>query len=166
MRFIKYLIICFLVVFLISGCVKKGVVPIEELPASVEAPEEEFPEPVKEGVLTIFEVDLTADKIMVPDTILVKKGTMVRWNNKDRNFYHKLIIYPANIERPMPEDVIVQSENIDPWGWWDYVFEESGKYIVKDIYSGTMRGQVTAEVTRGLSEILDEGEVIGTINVK
>ena len=60
------------------------------------------------------------------------------------------------------KDIIVKSENIAPFGSWDYVFEESGNYIVKDIYSGTMKGEITAEVTADISE----AEIIGRIDVE
>ena len=58
---------------------------------------------------------------------------------------------------------LIQSGNIAPEDSWDYTFEETGKYIVKDIYSGTMRGQITTEV---IKEIISEGKVVGTINVE
>ncbi|MBW2965683.1 hypothetical protein KY342_01110 [Candidatus Woesearchaeota archaeon] len=160
MRSIRYVVICFLIVFII-GCAKDGIIPSEELPVTEEVLEE-MPGPVTEEVLTIVEVDLTSDKVMVPDRIIIKKGTMIRWNNKDKNFNHNLLIYSADIERPKQEDIIVKSGNIAPLNWWDYVFEESGNYIVKDIYSGTMKGEITAEVIADISE----AEIIGRINVE
>jgi len=152
----RYLIICLLVIFLVIGCAKKETAP------SYNVPSEEMPEPLPETVVTISEVDLTAEKIMVPDKLTIQKGTMVRWNNKDKNFNHNLYIYSAEVERPKQEDIIVQSGNIAPFGWWDYVFEESGTYTVRDIYSGTMKGEITAEVTADISE----AKIIGRIDVE
>jgi plastocyanin len=152
----RYIIICFLIVFLVTGCAKKEAAPSDEDLV------EEISEPVLKKVLTIAEVDLTAEKIMVPDKLTIKKGTMVRWNNKDKNFNHNLFIYPAEIERPKQEDIIVQSGNIAPSEQWDYVFEESGNYIVRDIYSGTMKGEITAEAAADISG----AEIIGRINAE
>jgi len=162
MKVIKYFLILFLIIFL-AGCVKKEAMPREEMPAAVPRPvekPEEIPLPTAPGV---FEVDLTAEKIMVPDIIKIKKGTTVRWFNRDTKFYHNLVIYSAAIEKPRASDVIAQSGNINPGEYWEYVFEESGDYIVKDVYSGTMRGEITAEV---ISEILEKGEIIGRVSVE
>ncbi len=153
MKLVRYIILCFLILFLISGCgkdVEEGMV--EEITEEVEE--------VPETAATI-EVRLTEEKIMVPDELQIAKGNKVRWVNEDKNFNHNLVIYSAEIERPATKDIIIKSGNIVPGNSWDYIFEESGVYTVKDIYSGTMRGEITAEVTADISE----GDVIGTVSV-
>jgi len=150
-----------LIVFL-AGCAKEGVQPRQEMPAVVPATGEPEVTPMP-SVLKTVEVNLTADKLMIPDNIKIKKGTAVRFFNREEKYYHNLIIYSADVEKPMASDVIAQSSNINPGEYWEYVFERSGEYVVKDIYSGTMRGEITAEV---VSEILEKGEIIGTISVE
>ena len=129
-------VIVLLILVLIVGCAKGIVEP------TIEEPTPAVEEVVEEEV--IVEIDLTESKIMDPDNLDIKKGTTVRWNNNDKGFYHNVVIYNLNVEIPTPKDVIVQSGNINPGEYWDYVFEESGKYAVKDIYSGTMKGEITA----------------------
>ena len=78
-----------------------------------------------------------------------------------------MIIYFAEIERPTQKDVIVQSGNIAPGEYWEYEFDEKGEYIIKDIYSGTMRGKITGDTTKKtILELLNEGKIGGTISVK
>ncbi len=160
MKLIKYIILCFLILFLVSGCVKEVK---EEQEQVVEEITEEagVEEEVPKAVVSI-EVRLTEEKTMVPDELQIAKGDKVKWTNEEKNFNHNLIIYSADIERPGAKDIIVQSGNIAPGNSWEYAFEESGDYIVKDIYSGTMRGEITAEVT---AELISEGKVVGTISV-
>jgi plastocyanin len=161
MKLIKYTILCFLILFLVSGCVKEVITEEEEeMPEKITEEEAQAEEEVP-GIVS-HTVRLTKDKTMVPDSIQIKKGEAVKWVNEDKSFYHNIIIYPADIERPAAKDVIVQSGNIAPEDSWEYLFEESGSYAVKDIYSGTMRGEITAEAT---AELISEGKVIGTINV-
>ena len=158
MRLIKYLIICFLIIFLVSGCAKEEVQEekvVEEITEEAQV-EEEIPE-----LVSHLAVRLTEDKVMVPSKLEIAKGDAVKWVNEDKNFNHNLIIYSAMIERPSAKDIIVQSGNIAPGDSWDYTFEESGDYTVKDVYSGTMRGEITAEVTADISE----EKVIGTVSV-
>ena len=99
---------------------------------------------------------------MIPNQIDIPKGSILEWVNEDKNFNHNLVIYSAVIERPSAKDIIVQSGNIAPGDSWDYTFEETGEYRIRDIYSGTMRGEVSAEVT---AELISEGKDIGTVNV-
>jgi plastocyanin len=155
---IKYLIVCFLILFLVSGCVEEEVQEedqiVEEIAEGVQVEEE----PV---FVSHIVVKLTSDKVMDPDNLQINEGDVIKWVNEDKRFNHNLVIYPADIERPITKDIIVKSGNIAPEGSWDYTFEEAGEYVVKDIYSGTMRGEVTAEVTA----IISEGKDIGTIYV-
>jgi len=161
---IKYIFMIFLISLILSGCGEKEISPEEKTPTQIIQPaketvsEEKIEEPSVEN-----QIELTAAKTMVPDFINIKKGETVRFVNKETNFNHNLIIYPANVDRPMQEDLIAQSGNIGPGNYWEFVFEESGEYTVKDIYSSAS-SQVTAEVVReiGLDE---EGVLTGKIKV-
>ncbi len=157
MKLIKYIILCFLILFLISGCVKE----VEEEEQVVEeiGEEEDVIEEVPEFVSHVV-VILTEEKTMVPDELQISKGDVIKWVNEDKNFNHNLVIYSADIERPSTKDIIVKSGNIAPGDSWDYIFEESGVYTIKDIYSGTMRGEITAEVTADIKE-----KVVGIVSV-
>jgi plastocyanin len=159
MKLVKYLITCFLIIFLVSGCAEKGVEEEAEVPEGVE----EERTPIEEKPMPQIVIKLTSDKVMVPNEIEISKGNMLKWVNEDTNFNHNLVIYSAAIERPSAKDIIVQSGNIAPGGSWDYTFEEAGKYKIRDIYSGTMRGEVTAEVT---AELISEGKDVGTVIVE
>ena len=161
-----------LIISLAKGCVENEVKPVTEMPIPVEEPEIEpevdkglFVEetPTEEEIVAVFNVDLTKDKLMDPDSIKVKKGTIVRWFNKDKLFFHNIVIYSADVKIPTSDDVIAQSGNIIPGEYWGYIFNKPGEYSVKDIYSGTMRGKITAEV---VSEILEKGEFAGKILVE
>ena len=159
---IRSIIICFLIVFLLSGCVKKEIEPIEEMPAQIQ---EEIPE----AVPAVFEVKLTEDLTMVPDELNIQKGTTVKWiHNANKNMYHQLVLYSADIrDIPTPDDIIARSGNFKFGESWEYDFEEAGEYKVRDIYAGTMRGEITAEVIREITpELLEDSEVIGTIYVE
>ena len=124
-------VVLYLLVISLIGCAKESE-PIQESPADVLSAESPPPFPGETNI-AITEVDLTADKRMEPDEIQIKPGATIRWNNKDSNYYHNLIIYFAEIERPTQKDVIVQSGNIAPGEYWEYEFDEKGEYIIKDI---------------------------------
>jgi len=164
---LKFISLIILVLFLVSGCAGKiaegdGQIAedIEGIGKDAQADENVQ---VSEGALVSpVVVRLTEQKTMDPDELHISKGDTVKWVNTDKNFNHNLVIYPAEIERPTAKDIIVQSGNIAPSSSWDYTFEESGTYAVKDIYSGTMRGEITAEVTADISE----AEIIGTVSVE
>ena len=137
-------VIFFLIVFLV-GCAKEGIEPRQEMPGAVPGVVEREPEVTPApSVLGTVEVDLTADKVMVPNEVEIKKGTAVRWYNREEKFYHNLVIYSADIETPRASDVIAQSGNINPGEYWEYVFEEPGRFTAKDIYS-MMKGEITVE---------------------
>ncbi|MBW2981896.1 hypothetical protein KY343_03395 [Candidatus Woesearchaeota archaeon] len=165
MRSIKCIILCFLVLFLASSCAKEetqdnGV--IEEIGSEeIHEVSDEISDKTPEFVSHIV-VKLTEEKTMDPSDLSISKGDVIKWVNEDKKFNHNLVIYPADIERPMSKDIIVKSGNIAPGGSWDYTFEEPGSYIIKDIYSGTMRGEITAEV---IAEISEE-DIIGRIDVE
>ena len=153
---IKYLLAGVLILFLVSGCAKE--VEEAEVKEVIEE-KEEVVEEVPEFVSHIV-VILTEEKIMDPSDLQISKGDVIKWVNEDTNFYHNLVIYSSEIERPMPDDLIIQSGNIAPGNSWEYTFEESGDYTIRDIYSGTMSGKITAKVIADT-----EGKVIGTISV-
>lgn len=167
---IQYIVICFLVIFLISGCAQQEIQPVPEKPAPIapvaEQPAEQ-PE-AAEALQTILEVNLTKEKLMSPNRLNITKGDVVRFYNRDgKEFYHNVVIYPAGIKIPKTSDVIVQSGNIKYEDYWEYTFNNRGEYAVKDIYSGTMRGEITADTVMAfLAEALEKGEVIGIISVE
>lgn len=167
MKAIKYILICFLVIFLISGCAKKEVAPVKESPSGLQTEADiskVTPEETSAPAVNIAEVSLMSSKTMKPDFVEIKKGMTVRFVNKEENYYHNIVIYPATIQIPSTKDVIAQSGNIKPGESWDYTVKDSGEYIVKDIYSGTMRGKITADVTEEiLVNTLKNGKVIGRI---
>ncbi|MBW2977768.1 hypothetical protein KY331_02900 [Candidatus Woesearchaeota archaeon] len=159
MRIIKYCIILFLLIFVV-GCAEKGVEPRQEMPAAVPGESQEIVSELPSP--TTVKVDLTPSKEMVPNKLDIKRGTVVRFYNQETKFNHNLIIYPSNIKDPRKEDIITQSGNINPQGFWEYQFQKAGDYTIKDIYSGAS-GEITADV---IAEILEKGKIIGTISVE
>jgi len=135
MKLIKAIIFCFLIIFLVSGCFKEAEDSAEVVE---ELPEVEISPGVSKSMIR-----LTEEKTIVPDSLNIRRGEGVKWVNEDQKGNHNLVIHPADIERPTSNDIIVKSGNIAPGNSWSYTFEESGIYTVKDIYSGTMRGEIT-----------------------
>lgn len=137
MKIIKCVVLCFLIMFLVSGCFKEAKETADVV--------DKLPEDTDRGSLGVSKsmIRLTSDKKMDPNSLTIRKGEGVKWTNEDQKVNHNLVIYSAAIERPTSNDIIVKSSNIAPGDSWDYVFEESGVYTVKDIYSGTMRGEIT-----------------------
>ena len=134
MRLIKYVVFCFLIMFLVSGCLKEAEDAAEVV--------EELPKVGVSGVSKSM-IRLTEEKTMVPNSLKIRRGEGVKWVNEDQKGNHNLVIHSAEIERPTSNDIIVKSGNIAPDDSWSYTFEEPGVYTVKDIYSGTMRGEIT-----------------------
>jgi len=120
----KIILVYLFIIFLVSGCSEKATT-------------------VKETQLDVVEVNITADKVMVPSEINIKKGTIVRFLNSIEKYSPNIIIYPAN-EKPVKEKVIAKSENINPGESWEYTFEISGEFIAKDIYSN-INGKIIVE---------------------
>lgn len=128
---------------------------VEQQPAVIEAPAEGELPPITEP----FIVKLTAQKIMVPSEIKIKAGTTVEWENED-NSPHYLIIYKKTIYPVLAEEEIVRSYKFYPKLYvypclgtceevargFKYIFTETGEYVVRDVYTESMRGEITAKV--------------------
>lgn len=122
--------LCFLIVLLVNGCGEKE--------ADSEKETSIF------SRLNVVEINLTSDRAMVPTTITIKKGTAVRFFNSAEKYSPNLLLYPADVEKPLKGDIITRSENINPGEYWEYVFEEPGRFTAKDIYS-MMSGEIIVE---------------------
>lgn len=160
MKLINIVLICLLVLFIV-GCTEQRTQPRQEMPAVIPPPVQTPSQEPTIQTSNVVEVDITANKAMVPNTIEIKKGTKVRWTNKETGFNFNIIIYSAEVVSPRREDVIIQSGNIAPGNSWEYTFEDSGSYKVRDIYTAT-----TGTITASVIKVLEEGKDIGTIIVK
>ena len=144
-----------LILLILVGCEapEEAVQPTQEQPAVVEeGPGQQVitPEPVT--------VKLTAEKTMVPSEIKIESGTKIIWQNEDV-YPHNLMIYKKTAE-PLTEEDIIRSQNFFSNESFEYIFVEKGEYIVRDVYSGTMRGEITADV------VATTGTELGTIIVE
>jgi plastocyanin len=105
-----------------------------------------------------FAAKLTPEKTMEPSEITIKAGTTIIWQNED-TYPHNLMIYKKTITDLKEEDII-RSNNFYENESFEYTFVEKGEYVVRDVYSGTMRGEITAEVVQ------TTGTELGTIIVE
>jgi plastocyanin len=103
-------------------------------------------------------ITLTKEKTMEPSEITVNSGTTLIWQNEDI-YPHNLMIYKKTITDLKEEDII-RSQNFYENESFEYTFVEKGEYVVKDVYSGTMKGEITADVVK------TAGTELGTIIVE
>ncbi len=97
---------------------------------------EEDPEP------DTYVMNLTKKKVIRPEEITIDKGDIIRFYNTEEEFYNNVVIIRAKVNIAEPEDIVVQSGNIDPGDQWAYKFDETGNFTIRDIYSD-IRGEVT-----------------------
>ncbi|MBN1386230.1 hypothetical protein JW968_04645 [Candidatus Woesearchaeota archaeon] len=184
-KFIILLPCIFLIAVIIAGCGHSGDRDVEQpaLPdegpgaydapgaepepdtGTAEADETESTEP--EEPAADIEVRLTKEKTMIPSKLTISKGTTVRFFNEEEKYNHNLIIHLADVKVTSKDDIVIQSGNFGPGETWEFEFEESGIYTIKDIYSGTMRGEITAEVVAGgFMELYNSAEEISKVFVR
>lgn len=96
------------------------------------------PEPSK-GVFTVESVSTGAvHNVFVPDNIIVRRGTIVRWVNKDTTD-HLL----ASV--PVIGSTGIFSTIIKPGEVWEYKFDKPGEYYYICFIHKVMYGKVTVE---------------------
>jgi len=105
--------------------------PVEEKPSTIDYSE------VEES-----KAELTRNKTIEPSEIKIKTGTTVVWYNKD-TYPHMLMIYKETYE--LKDDDIVKSPNFYENESFRYTFTDKGNYLVRDVYSGTMRATIIVE---------------------
>ncbi|MBW2972614.1 hypothetical protein KY359_06260 [Candidatus Woesearchaeota archaeon] len=100
----------------------------------VEPVEEEVPEDVTE-------IKLNSDKTMSETAMTVTAGTTLAWKNYD-SWPHVLAV-----ETGSGWDTVrhAKSEQLLDGGVFEYTFEETGEFLVRDLFSGKMRMTVTVE---------------------
>jgi plastocyanin len=88
-----------------------------------------------------IEVSLFANKTMSMSELTVESGTTVFWKSYD-SWPHILAV-----ETGSGYDTIrhARSERLLEGNVWNYTFEETGTFLVRDIFSGPMRMYVTVE---------------------
>ncbi len=160
----KYLML--LLIILIVGCAKE-IDSTSQVPGVVDSSVEiddslSSSELVEEVVIeeTNLNVRLTKLKTLDPEFMSVKVGTKIRFLNEEDNFNHNLIIL-FGVDSPTEKDILARSGNIGPGDYWEFEFVEQGEYSIRDIYSSSMRGEITAEVIHEPS-----GNQIGRVKVR
>ena len=153
LKLIFAIILAIILISLLIGCKKT---PVEEQPAQIieeqEKIEEELPEP------EIVEVILTIDRKMVPSQINITVGTTVKWINQGET-PRNLMIYDGSIN-DLREENVIRSQNFYSGESFSYTFTEKKTYTIRDVYTGSMRGEITAEAVNILGD-----QEIGKINV-
>ena len=152
--------------------------PIIEEPEAVDEVIPE-PEPVVEETkkieekeneeLLYLEVEIREDKKMYPQDFRIRKGTTVRWINKDTDkFYHHLLIQIKSEDEIIPTTkVVAESGRLDSGEYWEHAFNKKGDYTVRDIFAGSLKNEITAEAIQALTpeELETSGEIIGNFYV-
>lgn len=135
--------------------------PEEDIVDEPSTPVEAEPvEPVEPETKSV-EIAITAERMMVPDEVTINAGdTVIFINKEERPVNHNVIILPGDLPSPSNKDIIAQSDNFGPGKSWEYTFVEKGKYMARDIYTGTARAEITANA------VLEESQSYGMINVK
>ncbi|MBI5587266.1 MAG: hypothetical protein HY889_02745 [Deltaproteobacteria bacterium] len=92
---------------------------------------------LQDGVYTVESVSSDKVKnIFIPDNIIIKKGSTVRWVNND-NVAHLL----ASV--PVIGGGGIFSPTIDPGSTWQYTFNKAGEYYYICFIHKVMYGKVT-----------------------
>lgn len=93
--------------------------------------------PLRDGVYTVESVSTDKVKnIFIPDNIIIKKGSTVRWVNND-NVAHLL----ASV--PVIGSGGIFSPTIEPGSTWQYTFNKAGEYYYICFIHKVMYGKVT-----------------------
>lgn len=164
-----------LVLIVMCGCTVKEAAQApaqEETPAVQEQPAQipaEMPEEIPKEVVeepTLLPVKLTTGKQMIPNEIKIKAGTTVIWTNED-DYPHNLMIYDVSIQK-LEEKDIIRSQNFYQNQSFNHTFTEKGEYVVRDVYSGSMHGEVTASIVMNIGEdiAVDIGGELGKVIVE
>jgi plastocyanin len=98
------------------------------------AVEEEVPEEVQE-------IKLNPEKTMSETVMTVAKGTTLFWKNYD-TWPHQLKVTSG---KGLDTQLHGESSRLLPGNVWNFTFNEKGVFVVRDIYSGGMRMNVTVE---------------------
>jgi plastocyanin len=88
-----------------------------------------------------IEIKLTPEKTMNASFMNVKAGTTLFWKNYDK-FPHVLAVDSG---KGFDTKRWAQSESILTGAVWKYTFETKGDFLVRDMFSGGMRMNVTVE---------------------
>jgi plastocyanin len=95
-------------------------------------------ESVSEGVM---EISLNADKTMNASSMTVPVGTKLSWKNYD-TWPHVLAVDSGKGFDTVRHG---KSEQLQPGNVWEFTFNEKGAFVVRDMFSGSMRMNVTVE---------------------
>jgi len=88
-----------------------------------------------------IEIKLTPEKTMNASSMTVKTGTVLFWKNYDKN-PHVLAVESG---KGLDTKRWAKSEQILDGAVWKYTFETKGDFVVRDLFSGAMRMNVTVE---------------------
>jgi plastocyanin len=88
-----------------------------------------------------IEIKLTPEKTMNASSMIVKAGTTLFWKNYDKN-PHVLAVESG---KGLDTKRWAKSEQILNSAVWKYTFESKGDFVVRDLFSGAMRMNVTVE---------------------
>ena len=123
-----------------------------ETPTEVVKSPEEPTAPVEEQIVEVIDVPapkivngapsdefviLTEKKLMEPTELTVKPGTTVVWENRNSN-PHVLAVENEGKRLEL-------SDRISPGDKFEYTFNDSGEFLVRDLFSGGMRIIITVE---------------------
>ncbi|MBD3354909.1 hypothetical protein GF361_02905 [Candidatus Woesearchaeota archaeon] len=94
--------------------------------------------------IEIHKINFTKQETIDPLTMQIKRNDKVRFYNNQEEFLNKIAIYRQKVDIVEPEDVIVESPNVDPEDYWEYQFNETGNFTIRSLYSDT-RGLIVVE---------------------
>lgn len=84
------------------------------------------------------EILLRTDKTMSLASVALSVGETLVWKSEDEGYVHILLIEEGKVR-------IDQSERLEAGDSFVYTFDKEGEYLIRDIFSGTMR--MTVEVS-------------------
>jgi plastocyanin len=87
------------------------------------------------------EIKLLPDKTMSINKMTVSVGTKLSWRNTDSWPHQMSVISGKGLDTILHG----RSERLQQNGLWEFTFNEKGKFVVKDTFSGDMRMNVTVE---------------------
>ncbi|MFC1753537.1 hypothetical protein ACFL96_09130 [Thermoproteota archaeon] len=96
-----------------------------------ETEDEEVEEEVIEAEEEIM-IYLLDDKTMTKSAVSISAGTTLTWKNQDPGFVHIMLIEEDKVR-------IGESPRLQPDDKYSYTFNDKGDYLIRDVFSGTMR---------------------------